>query len=196
MGNAQPAEPASILYRRKMISDQQRRKAKERVATEFKRYIAIALYLWVLFGMFEIHRFAVLRDVNHGPISAYRIGFAAINAFIMAKIILIGDAIHLGEQLSEKRVIYSVLFKSVVFAVFVICCNVLEGVIVGLIHHSAIGASIPRMGGGGLLGMILYGVMAAIVLVPFFLFTELQRLIGKEKLHSLILAKRPKADAA
>lgn len=146
--------------------------------------------------MFEIHRFAILRDVNHAPISTYRIGFAAINALILAKIILIGDAIHLGEQLSEKRVIYSVLFKSVVFAVFVIGCNVLEGVIVALIHHRSIGASVPRMGGGGLLGMVLYGVMAAIVLIPFFLFSELQRLIGKDKLHSLIIEKRPKADAA
>jgi hypothetical protein len=179
-----------------MISDQQKRKAKEMVTTEFKRYIAIAVYLWVLFSMFEIHRFAVLRGVSHASISTYRIGFAAINALILSKIILIGDAIHLGEQLREKRVIYSVLFKSFIFAIFVICCNVLEGVIDGLIHHASIAGSIPRMGGGGLLGMVLYGVMAAIVLVPFFLFTELQRLIGKEKLHSLILQKKPKAQAA
>jgi hypothetical protein len=179
-----------------MISDHQKRKAKERVVAEFKRYIAIAIYLWVLFSMFEIHRFAVLRDVTHAPISTYRIGFAGINALIMAKIILIGDAIHLGEQLREKRVIYSVLFKSVIFALFVIGCNVLEGVIVGLIHRTSISASIPRMGGGGLLGVVLYGAMGAIVLIPFFLFAELKRLIGKEKLHSLILEERPKADAA
>jgi hypothetical protein len=179
-----------------MISEQQKRKAKERVTTEFKRYIAIAVYLWVLFGMFEIHRFAILRSVNHAPVSTYRIGFAAINALILAKIILIGDMMHLGEQLREKRVIYSVLFKSVIFAFFVVCCNILEGVIVGLIHRTSIRASIPQMGGGGLLGMVLYGVMGAIVLIPFFLFTELQRLVGKEKLHSLILQKRSKAEAA
>lgn len=179
-----------------MISDQQKRKAKERVTTELKRYFAIAAYLWVLFSMFEIHRFAVLRDVNHAPISTYRIGLAAINALIMAKVMLIGNMIHLGEQLKQKRVIYTVLFKSVIFALFAIGCNLIEGVIVGLIHRTSIASSIPKMGGGGVLGIVLFGVMASIVLIPLFLFGELQQLVGKEKLHSLILEKRPRADAA
>lgn len=180
-----------------MISDQQKRKAKERATTELKKYIAIAIYLWVLFSMFEIHRFAVLRDVKHSPISMYRIGLAAINALILAKIILIGDMIHLGDQIRNKtRLIYSVLFKSVIFAVFVICCNVIEGTILAWIHGTSIGSNIPQMGGGGLLGMVLYGVMGSIVLIPFFLFTELQRLLGSEKLHSLIFQKAPRADAA
>jgi hypothetical protein len=38
--------------------------------------------------------------------------------------------------------------------------------------------------------------MAFVVLIPFFLFTEVQQVIGKEKLHSLILQERSKADAA
>lgn len=165
---------------------------------ELKRYAAIAVYLWVLFSMFEIHRYAVLRTVDHrASVSGYRIGFAAVNALIMGKVILIGEALHLGERrFGEKRVIYFVLFKSVMFALFVICCNIVEGVIVGLIHGTSIVASIPQMGGGGLEGMALFGIMAAIVLIPFFLFTEVQRLLGKDTLHSLILQKRSKADAA
>ncbi len=180
-----------------MISDQQKRKVKERAVDELKRYAAIAVYLWVLFSMFEIHRYAVLRTVEHGAsVSGYRIGFAAVNALIMGKIILIGEALHLGERFSEKSIIYSVLFKSVMFALFAISCNIVEGVIVGLIHGTSIVASIPQMGGGGLEGMALFGIMAAIVLIPFFLFTEVQRLLGKDRLHSLILQKRSKADAA
>jgi hypothetical protein len=35
-----------------------------------------------------------------------------------------------------------------------------------------------------------------VVLIPFFLFTEVQRVLGEEKLHSLIFQKRSKADAA
>jgi hypothetical protein len=179
-----------------MISDQQKRKAKEMMTAELKKLLALAIYLWVLLSMFEIHRFVVLRDVNHASISTYRIGTAAIKALIFAKFILIGNAMHLGERLTQGRVIYSVLFRSLIFASFVIFCDVIEEVIVALIHGSAIGASIPRLGGGGLLGIVLIGVMATIVLIPFFLFDELQGLIGKEKLHSLILQKRPRAKAA
>jgi hypothetical protein len=147
--------------------------------------------------MFEIHRYAVLRTVDHSAsVSNYRIGFAAVNALIIGKFILIGESLHLGEQFGEKRLIYSVLFKSVMFALFAIACNVVEGVIVSLIHGTSIVESIPQMGGGGLEGMALYGIMGAIVLIPFFLFTEVQQLLGKDRLHSLILQKRSKADAA
>ena len=179
-----------------MTSDQQKRKAAERVTTELKKTLAIAAYLWVLLNLLEIYRFAILRGVTHASISTYRIGFAAINALIVAHLIGIGEKIHLGESLGQKRGIYSVLFKSVIFALFVVCCDVIEEVIIGLLHGRSIGASVPRMGGGGLLGMVLVGAMVSIVLIPFFLYTELRGLIDNKKVHSLIFQKRPRVDAA
>lgn len=168
-------------------------KVKERAVTELKKYAAIALYLWVLFSLFEIHRYAVLRQLHIHSLSGYKIGFAAINALIMGKIILIGEALHVGDQLSEKRLIYSVLFKSGAFALLVVCFDVVEEVIVGLIHGKSLVASIPKLGGGGLEGMILFGIMAFVVLIPFFLFTEVQQAVGKEKLQSVIFHERSKA---
>jgi hypothetical protein len=38
--------------------------------------------------------------------------------------------------------------------------------------------------------------MAFVVLIPFFLFMEVQRVIGKDKLRSMILQKRLESDAA
>lgn len=180
----------------RMVSDQEKRKAKERAVTELKRYAVIAIYLWVLFSLFEVHRSAVLRDVKMASVSGYRFGFAALNALIMGKVVLIGEALHLGERLREKGVIYSALFKSAIFAVLGVCFNIVEGVIVGLIHGKSIVASIPRLGGGGLEGVVLYGIMASVVLVPFFLFAEVQLVVGKDRLRSLILQKRSRADAA
>src|SRR5215469_16461523 len=98
-----------------MISDEQKRKAKQRAATELKRILAVAFYLWAVLSLLEIHRFVVLREVSRASVSGYSIGFAAINALILSKVIIIGDALHLGEQLSEKRLITSALFKSAVF---------------------------------------------------------------------------------
>jgi hypothetical protein len=166
---------------------------KERAVSELKKYAAIAFYLWVLFSLFEIHRYAVLRELNIHSLSGYKIGFAAINALIMGKVILIGEALHVGEQLSERRLIYSVLFKSAAFALLVVCFDVVEEVIVGLIHGKSLVASIPKLGGGGLEGMILFGIMAFVVLTPFFFFTEVQEAVGKEKLQSLIFHERSKA---
>jgi hypothetical protein len=178
-----------------MISVEQKRKARERAATELKKFVAIALYLWVFLSLFEIHRFVVLRQANATALSGYRLGFPAVNALVLGKVILIGQALHAGERLSDKRLIYSALYKSAVFALLLVCFNVVEEVIIGLIHGKSIAASIPQLGGGGLGGMILVGIMAFVVLLPFFLFTGLERILGKDSLHSLILRSGSKAHA-
>ena len=113
-----------------MIPDQQKMKAKERAAAELKRYAAIALYLWATFSVLELHRFVVLRVLHLASIRGYRIGFAAVNALIIGKFIATGEALHFGEQLNEKVLFYSVLRKSAMFAVLVICLDIVEEVIV------------------------------------------------------------------
>lgn len=169
---------------------------KERAVSELKRYSVIVFYLWILFALFELHRYVVLREVNLSSLSGWKIGFALVNALIMGKVILIGEALHVGEQLSEKRRIYSVLFKSASFALLVVCFDIVEDVIVGLIHGKSLVASIPPLGGGGLEGKLLFGFMAFVVLIPYFLYAEIRQVIGTEKLHSMILRERAKADAA
>src|SRR5215469_12819266 len=179
-----------------MMSDEQKRKAKERVVTELKKILAIACYIWVVLSLLEVHRFVVLREVGPASVSGYRIGFAAINALILSKVIIIGQALHVGERGSEKRLVNSALFKSAIFALLLICFDIIEEVIVGLIHGKSVTASIPQLGGGGLEGKILVSIMAFVLLIPLFLFTEIQKALGKDKLQSLIVHKRSNADAA
>lgn len=178
------------------ISEQQKRKVKEKAVTEVRRFVVIALYLWLLLSLLEIHRLAVLREVHQASVHGYRFGLAAINALVLGKVILIAEDLHFGERFSQKRMVSSALFKSAVFAVLLVCFDVLEEVIVGVIHGKSVAASVPQMGGGGLEGKVIMGVIAFVVLIPFFLFTEMQRVVGKNELHSLMFRDRSKADAA
>ena len=68
--------------------------------------------------------------------------------------------------------------------------------IVGLIHGKSLLASIPQFGGGGLEGKLIVGLLAFVSPVPFFLFTEVRRVLGKEKLREILFQDRSKADAA
>jgi len=186
------AENQHISGVRVMISSEQKRKAKERVATEIRKFLAIALYIWVFLSVLEIFRFVVLRQVHVTSFHGYRIGLAAVNALVLGKVILIGQALHAGERLREKRLIQSVLYKSAVFAFLLVGFEIIEEVIVGLIHGRSLVASIPQLGGGGLEGKILVGIMAFVILIPFFLFAELARVLGSDTLRSLIFENRPK----
>jgi len=181
------------------ISDQHKqqvKRIKETAASQVKSLAAIAFYLWVLFSLFEVHRFVVLREVHQTSIPGYKVGQAAINALVLAKIILIGQDLHLGERFSETRLIYSALFKSAVFALLLACFDIVEDVILGVIHGRSIVASIPQLGGGGLEGKLIVTLMAFVTLVPFFMFIELQRVLGKDKLRAVIFHNKSKADAA
>jgi hypothetical protein len=70
--------------------------------------------------------------------------------------------------------------------------QLVEEAIIGLIHGRTLAASIP----GGLERKVVEGVMAFVVLIPFFLYTEVQRFLGKEKMHAMILEKKADLNAA
>jgi hypothetical protein len=106
---------------------------------------------------------------------------------------LLGEDFHVAERLKGKRLFNSILFKSAVYAVLLVCFNVVEEVIVGMWHGKTLAQSIPQVGGGGLEGELIVWTILFVVLIPFFAYTELRRGLGKDHLHSLMFTKRPDA---
>ena len=168
---------------------EQTTRLKERAISEAKKFVVIVGYLWVLFVLFELHKLTILRGLNSVTFG-YRFGFALINALILGKIILIAEAFHVGERFKDRRLVHAILFKSAVFSVLLVCFDILEEVVVGLFHGKTIPQSMPTLGGGGVEGMLLVGLMVFIVLIPFFSFKEVARVIGEEELLSIILKRR------
>ena len=175
------------------ISDQQKQTIKHKAASEVRSYAAIVFYVWVLLTVLEIHRFAVLREVHQISVSGWRFGFPIITALVMGKFILLTKDLHLGERFHKKRIVSTALLKSAVFAPLLICFDVLEEIIVGVIHRKSVAASVPQIGGGGLEGMVMMGIVAFVGLIPFFLHAEMQRAVGKHEFHSLIFGKKDAA---
>jgi len=142
--------------------------------------------------MFEVHRYFVLKELSLTEISGFRIGFALINALILGKVFLVGEALHIGERFRTERLVTLVLLRTAMFTLFLLFFQSIEELIVGLIHGKTAAASLP----GGFERVLMEGCMGFVVLIPFFLYTEVQRVCGEEKVRSLIFGKRPKLDAA
>ena len=172
-----------------MIMTGRRTELKEKVIAEAKKFAVIVGYLWVLFVLLQLHKVTILREQNPLAPFGYRVGFALINALVLGKIILIAEAFHFGERFKAKPPVYEILFKSVVFSVLLVCCDMLEEVLVGMFHHKTITESIPKLGGGGTEGVLMVGLMVFIVLIPFFLFAEIAQIIGEDKLFSMIFKR-------
>jgi hypothetical protein len=166
---------------------------KRKAIEETKRFLFITAYLWALFSVFEMHRAMVLRQ-QHILVS-YRVGFALINAFILAKVILIAEALRVGRGFQEKPLVKSVLFKSALFAVILVFFNIVEDITVGLFRGKTIGQSLPEFAGGGVSGELLVGILVFVVLIPFFAYTELRRAVGDEEFHNLMFRGRTRPGA-
>jgi hypothetical protein len=159
---------------------------KERAVHQLREFLAMFIYLWVLFALLVINQSVVLaREAN--DYQAH--GFAIINALLLAKVLLIGEDLHLGNRFRDKPLIYSILHKCFVFTIFFITFHILERLIVGVWSGKNITQSFPDIGGGSLKGILALGATVFVALIPFFAFREISRVIGQGELRSLFLSR-------
>ncbi|GEM_PF-906891 len=159
---------------------------------ETRKLLGIAAYLWVLLSLFSLHKALILNEGN----LFYQQGFAVINALALAKVILAGEYFHLGEDSRNRPLVYPILFKSIIFAVLLICFHVIEETLIGKLHGKTLYQSIPDAASGKLQRILMIGIIMFVVLIPFFAFRELERVIGPEELRSLVFGGKERARAA
>jgi hypothetical protein len=159
---------------------------KERAVHQLREFLAMFIYLWVLLTLFVINQSAVLAREHHNYQAHF---FAFINALILAKVLLIGEDLHLGNRFRDKPLLYSIFYKCFVFTIFFIGVHILERVIVGVWSGRTIAQSFPDIGRGSLNGIFSLGATVFVALIPFFAFREISRVIGPGELWSLLLSR-------
>jgi hypothetical protein len=166
---------------------------KQRAYQGLKDYLAISLYLWVIFGMFVLYR-SVILDEQNIPFVAH--GLALLNALALAKVILLAQDLHFGERYRKEPLIYGILFKSAIFAALLGCFKILEEATIGWFHGKSFTDSLMGIGGGTLEGILSLAAILFIILIPFFALGELREVFGKEKLHVLFFNSRDDKDVS
>ena len=119
--------PSSMTKEWKM-SNEHLNRVKQKVLTEGRKLFWIFLYLWVLLGLFAIHKSIVLNEQN----VFYHQGFAFINAWLLAKVMLTAEIFHVADNLKRKPLMYPIVFKSAVFSIILISFYIFEEVLVGM----------------------------------------------------------------
>ena len=166
---------------------------KQKAYSEFKEFVVIVLYLWLVFGLLLLYKSVIL---NQEHISYLAHGVALINALVLGKFILIARALHLGDTAEDAPLIYPTLLKSALFSIVLACCKILEEAAVGFYHGKSFSESIADLGGGTLKGILTLTVLLFVLLIPFFGFGELQRVLGEGKLARLFFRPRTVSEPA
>ncbi len=159
-----------------------------RVRHELVRFWMIAAYLYVCFGAIVLYKTAILhaQGIDYWPYGA-----AAIQALLVGKFVMIGEAVRLGERLRPQRMVFVLLQKSVYLLLFLMALSAAEEVVTGLIHRRSVMASVQGLWGGTLLQVFATSVLMLLILIPYIAVGEAARVIGPERLQALLLERTP-----
>lgn len=97
---------------------------------ELQIYILYTIFLTLLFSAFLSYERILL-----GKVSTHYLpyGYCFIRALIMAKLIMIGEALKLGERFPKAPLIIPVLYKTIVFCIFLLVFHIIEQLTIGYI---------------------------------------------------------------
>lgn len=157
---------------------------KEKAEEEFRSFLILFFYLWLLFSMFVLNQEIILREEG---INFTMQGFALINALVFAKVMMIYEMFDPWRWLRKGPLIYPILFETALLTVLFFLVHILEKVIEGAIHGKAVKDSIPTIGGGGLPGILSTSFIVFVALLPFFGLRNLGLALGADRLRTLLL---------
>ena len=164
--------------------DTSHRTLKQKAYHELKEFFGIALYLWVILVLFQLYRSLLLSE-EHITAVVHQ-WFAVINALALGKVLLIAKALHLGYWADDWPLIYPTLLKSALFTIVLACFKVLEDAGLEMYRGKSFQQSIADLGGGTLNGILCVSLIMFVTLIPFFVMTELQGVLGGRQIDSTI----------
>ncbi len=160
---------------------------KDKIFHELTEYWINVCYLTLAFASFIWYRRIILaaHDINYT-----NYGFAVIEALILAKVIMIGDVFKLGRGLENKPLIYSTLYKTITFTLFVAVFTVLEHLIKGVWNGAGLMGGLSEFLGQGIHELFANSLVVFVAFFPFFGVQELGQVLGEDKIRTLFFGKR------
>lgn len=174
------------------IPHSQRPSLKERVKAEARSYLLISAYLWVFLITLTTYRALVQQEYNVGY---FQYGFSLVEALVLAKLIIIGRVLRIGERFQESPLIVTTLYKTMCFGLLVVLVNIMEHVVVGLWHGEGVHDIAQRVVARGKWEILCRVVMMIMVFLPLFATWEIGRIVGEGRLFDLFFRRRTAAGA-
>lgn len=167
-------------------------KAKDVVADEFRRFLIVFVYIFVLLAMFVLHEEIALR--THGGVSEAipfaPHGFAIINALVLGKVALVVEKLELGRRWKSDPLIYPILTEAAILAILFVAMHYGEHLAGAWIHGEALAKSVPAVGGGGAWGVFFVTFSFFVAMIPFCGFRQLTLAIGWPRMRAILFGTK------
>jgi hypothetical protein len=158
----------------------------QKLIREMKAYALNVGYLFVFLGMFMTYKRLILAQYQ---ISYLNYGASLVEALILAKVIMLGEALRLSRGMEHRPLIVPTLYKTVVFSLLVGAFTVIENIVVGWLRGRPPAQSFDDMFEKKY-ELIAECLVTFLAFIPFFGIRELARVMGKGKMQELFFRRR------
>jgi hypothetical protein len=159
----------------------------KRAFREAREFVFLTAYLYITLGAVIVMKTAVLQSYG---IASFYWGVAIIKALLLAKFILLGRAMKIGERFKDRALIWPTLNKSLAFLVLLVVLTVIEEAVVGLIHHRSIASALGDLFGAQLEVTAAGILIIWLALIPYCAFSVLDEALGEGRLAKMFLVAR------
>ncbi len=159
----------------------------QRAMLELKELAFITFYLYISLGAVILMKSAVLhtQGIEYTPW-----GIAIVKAVVLAKFMLLGEAIKIGGRSTTGPLIWPTLQKAFGLLVLLIIMTIIEEAVVGLFHHRSITASLGDLFGRRLEETLAGYLIMLLVLLPYCAFRVLEEALGEGRLARMFFVER------
>ncbi|MBY0226028.1 MAG: DUF4339 domain-containing protein [Hyphomicrobium sp.] len=152
---------------------------KDRARHELRSYVVITVYIWMILSLLRLHE-TLLADSYHVGLQAH--GLAIVNALILGKVVLIAEALRVGDRTAQRAPAFAILIRSIFFALAIVLFHVTEHVVSELWHGAALNADLLMVDAANARRSLIMAAITTIALMPYFLIKEIERRTGEADL--------------
>ena len=110
-----------------------------------------------------------------------------VQALVIGKFILIGDALKAGHTSTSHPLLQRVAWRSLAMLVVLVVFKMLEEVIVALVHGTPLASLLEEIAGRPLWVTLAPVLLMLLILVPMITAAEIHRTVGAERFRQLLL---------
>lgn len=163
----------------------------QKLIAETKAMLFLSIYLAILLGAFTTYRRLILAKYE---IAYFQYGYSVIEALVLAKVIVVGRYLRLGERFDRYPLIIPTIYKALWFSLLMLAFSVLEHLILGWWHGKTSTLVFKEIFAQTIWEILANVLVLFIALVPLFAVWETGRLLGEGKLFELFFRRRTEAN--
>jgi hypothetical protein len=160
---------------------------KQRIKRELILVLILSVYLFVFIVSFSNYKRVI---IDNGLSNSHFYLYDLVEALILAKVIVFGRFLKLGERFLDRSLIVPVLYKTIVMSLFVVAFSIVEFFVKGYFANKEFSYLFDRFREHGIDDIV---GKTPVFFSVFFLLScllEVGRILGGDKLFYLFFRRR------